>query len=874
MINTITMNNSPARTIHGKVELYNGSTLAHTFTHDGNLVSIDVDRVGEEGKFFGFGVSQKAVIKVNDKQKQLNINDKHSLKIFFNSEGGEFATSCPTFYVSEVKRDENTNQLTITAYDAVYLSGSHKVSELNLKSPYDIAQFATACASLLGVGIKAGSFDVSAAFHAYVYENGANFNGSESIRQALNAVAEATQTIYFINHNDELVFVAFTIDSVDTALKIEKSDYFTLESEEAHTITGLAHATELGDNVIGGFKSTRRGEFLALSTSKNEHNLAVSVSSKNLIPYPYTAEALPKTVEGITFTDNGDGGIIVNGTATGFALYRLTMNNFLKAGKTYALGGRVELDTGAIGTHIAYRDAGVEKYGSSFFTWKDEYTFIQCYIQVTPNTVCNNVTVYPYVELGSTPTGYTPYVADLTPVTITRCGKNLVPNLGNKTVVSNGVTFSPADNGGIAVSGAAEAGAIAIAELGSIKAPTKTGYITVSLTGEFENIVTDFKILNKNGTLLRHVQTTTKETVYLNDYPTAATWVMGIKRLATAPVSGTVYYQVERGIGATAYEPYNAQKAMAMVGRTINTITSIPDETRLYTDTDGVVLEATYYVSESEGETQYVRDNPFWELRPDITDAVDAALAQVIGATLQPFKCSWRGNFLLEPCDLIQIAKKDSGYVWSAVINDSFSYNGGFSQNTSWSFEETKSESLDNPTSIGDVINKTSAKVDKINQEITLEINSVKNDVSQLKIDKDSILATVSQVAEDTQNAIEGANEEISKLTESVNLKMDSEKVSIEIQKQLENGVTKVTTTNNYTFDDKGLNISKEGDGVTTQITNNGMSVYRDETEVLTANDNGVDAINLHATTYLTVGTNSRFENYNDTRTGCFWIGG
>jgi hypothetical protein len=50
------------------------------------------------------------------------------------------------------------------------------------------------------------------------------------------------------------------------------------------------------------------------------------------------------------------------------------------------------------------------------------------------------------------------------------------------------------------------------------------------------------------------------------------------------------------------------------------------------------------------------------------------------------------------------------------------------------------------------------------------------------------------------------------------------------------------------------------------------MTVYRDDTPVLTANNVGVDAANLHATTYLIVGTYSRFEDYGN-RTGCFWIG-
>ncbi|MBQ8763148.1 MAG: hypothetical protein IJZ07_03505 [Clostridia bacterium] len=55
------------------------------------------------------------------------------------------------------------------------------------------------------------------------------------------------------------------------------------------------------------------------------------------------------------------------------------------------------------------------------------------------------------------------------------------------------------------------------------------------------------------------------------------------------------------------------------------------------------------------------------------------------------------------------------------------------------------------------------------------------------------------------------------------------------------------------------------------------MSVYKNEEEVLTANNEGVKAANLHATTYLIIGNYSRFEDYTnadgEARTGCFWIG-
>ena len=74
---------------------------------------------------------------------------------------------------------------------------------------------------------------------------------------------------------------------------------------------------------------------------------------------------------------------------------------------------------------------------------------------------------------------------------------------------------------------------------------------------------------------------------------------------------------------------------------------------------------------------------------------------------------------------------------------------------------------------------------------------------------------------------------------------------------------------------EEGLTISKSNSEMETKITEDGMVVYKNDEAVLTANNQGVDAKNLHATTYLIIGTNSRFEDYKGgSRTGCFWVGG
>ena len=56
----------------------------------------------------------------------------------------------------------------------------------------------------------------------------------------------------------------------------------------------------------------------------------------------------------------------------------------------------------------------------------------------------------------------------------------------------------------------------------------------------------------------------------------------------------------------------------------------------------------------------------------------------------------------------------------------------------------------------------------------------------------------------------------------------------------------------------------------------NTMKIYKNNEVMLTANNQGVDAKNLHATTYLIIGGNSRMEDFIENgskRTAIFWIG-
>ena len=102
---------------------------------------------------------------------------------------------------------------------------------------------------------------------------------------------------------------------------------------------------------------------------------------------------------------------------------------------------------------------------------------------------------------------------------------------------------------------------------------------------------------------------------------------------------------------------------------------------------------------------------------------------------------------------------------------------------------------------------------------------------------------------------------------------MSSTNLEISIINQtLENGVSKIVTETGYVFDKEGLNISKTGEEMDNTITNEGVYVKKDSTEILGADTSGVRAENVTVRKYLTVGNHSRLENYGNSRTGCFYL--
>ena len=152
-------------------------------------------------------------------------------------------------------------------------------------------------------------------------------------------------------------------------------------------------------------------------------------------------------------------------------------------------------------------------------------------------------------------------------------------------------------------------------------------------------------------------------------------------------------------------------------------------------------------------------------------------------------------------------------------------------------------------------------------------VQEVKKEVN-FEITSGSIFGTVEEINSKINN-LTGRMETVES---SASLDLTTEGLTLEFKKVLEDANGIHISGTKHTLNGAGLTIEKEGEAMKSLLDNKGLEVSRRSgdifTPVLTANDEGVIALNLKANQYLNIGKYARFEDYGTGRTACFWVGG
>ena len=233
-------------------------------------------------------------------------------------------------------------------------------------------------------------------------------------------------------------------------------------------------------------------------------------------------------------------------------------------------------------------------------------------------------------------------------------------------------------------------------------------------------------------------------------------------------------------------------------------------------------------------------------------DFIDNLFNRLKGLTFYTYELESYGIGYLELYDLFTIKTHDNNQHSCLFLYDNLEITQGLSENSKAELPEETETNYKVASESDRVLNKTILQVDKQDQEIRALITSTQN----------------------ISGEIDGVKDNYNMLTQQIEQTMTATQVQTLITETISNGVDSVTTSTGYTFNKDGLRISKTGEEMENLLDNTGMYVNRDDENILTANNEGVNAINLTARQYLTIGNNSRLEDYKTNRTACFYIGG
>lgn len=285
-------------------------------------------------------------------------------------------------------------------------------------------------------------------------------------------------------------------------------------------------------------------EYLGPKTIKMGSN------SKNLIQYPYTETT--KTQKGITFTDNGDGTITVNGTSTGLATFTLGSVS-LDNTKSYFLYGKNTSSNLPLRIQIGQAWRAEEGNGLAISQVSGNVCTIT--LGALKGFTFNNVIIYPQLEEGLVATDYKVNTGDKEVLKVKYNSKNLIPYpYFSNTVTNNGVTYTVNANGSIKVSGTASADNNSIFFIRSNTLPLtlKKGE-QYTLSGYIEGFGVTFSMQDSSFKQTISVTNTTISKSFTTLYSNYYMWIVVLKGTT---VDTVVYPQLEMGNKTTDYVPY------------------------------------------------------------------------------------------------------------------------------------------------------------------------------------------------------------------------------------------------------------------------------------------------------------------------------
>lgn len=648
---------------------------------------------------------------------------------------------------------------------------------------------------------------------------------------------------------------------------------------------------------------------------------------KNLLPYPYGMTTI--TTNGITFTDNGDGTVTANGTATGTAnvyFYAIAWgHNYKMSPGTYVFKSISKEEAEVARTNLAFRKNGtiiydkVENGETLLVDLPEGADDIYFHMTILKGKTVENLTFKPQLERGTVVTPYTPYWYRAPDVKM--IGKNIwrlddMYFLAGRSIAKkteNGIVVSSTSSGtwlygiyrwlpiksldGVTItlscnmipSGSNKP--LLIFRMENEDRSIKKDIIEMTRSGSVSYTV-DAKSLQEQGLEyfdMLFYSNASSTTSASGDYVEYSNFQIEICSTATEyekpkepvtytvdengvveidqPVSPSMTLISDVGIGMDlTYTPISGfvtklDRPCLCINQTeFETIKTVHQDILGKIDRDSTYVLSGWFLIENltRGTT-----NPFLKLYIDgYYDDEGTRTWYHLGSFDIPNTAGeWqRVSGIINGSNLPETATTCMAYVHTRDITGQvYFYNLKLEKGnkvTDWTPapEDVDSSVSDLHSEINEVNNSIEDRAATVTENALVSYNEALNDIR----------SSITEIQE--------FNTELTVGPESIVARVEKTEATI---KNGEFDTVKVSGKN-YIMDDTGFTIEdldKDKNTIKTTISNNGMVVESEKIEMLKANADGVIARKLTAKVYLTIGENSRFEDYNGNRTACFWIG-
>lgn len=861
--------------VNAKVEIYEGSTLVRTCTCSNHLSDYSITREGDTGKFFGFGICHKLNLVLIDLEREISLFTNYTIKIAL----GSFETDIwdypyPTFYVNEIDRNEKDNTITVTAYDKMHDLNAHRFEELFITAPYTLKDITNATANkFLNASVVLQNVGEDA--FALSYADGANLEGTEELRGILNAIAEVTLTVYFINHNNDLVFKRLKTPDNDTDITITPNEYYELNVMTPRTLTAICSATELGDNLtatapglIGVTQYIRNNPFLDLRSDR------------------------------ATLLDNA---IALLG---GFTIYQFDLD--WSADYRLEIGDLIGLVTNHGQTVYSYVLSDTIEYAGTLneiIQWE--------YNDNSEETASNPTSIKEaidrtYAKVDKMQKEIILYVGEVVDTVvedrIDTAVNNSIDNFNEKfnqiqasVDAANGKIDSVEDD----ISGLQEVQLQHSERFSKLELDTQSINATVSsLTETTEVLKTDIdeakqeaiddaiaesnKLIEENNVLLQQDITAAQENAIAeansnsqqlvdllsgqleSDIDTAEKEAKDYTDEKVTILSQTIN-QKEASIKVTTDAITQRVAATEEVLLTKVDANDVYSKTEVYTkeETDSQIQVAKDEINLSVSET--------YETKATVTQKISTAKTEILNEAADD--ATTKANSAKS--EAITESATDAQNKADAAEKDANDYTDSRVTTVITTIDEKVAEINVTTDGITQRVEHNETKTSEIEsdiEELNSNVTSTSQALSALELNTSSITASVQSMQKNTTTNLENITEELNSITKRLDTTMTTDQVEIKISETLNNGVDRVTTSTGFTFNDAGLHISKSNSQMESLLDETGLLVSRYDTPVLVAQATGVNALNLTSRQYLKV-AGSRFEKMGTKRTACFWVG-